>query len=234
MVLTASFVLSPVIGLSCHRPRRDAKHHRQVDASVEASGPHDLAVRLTRVRLCAPKASTASPPNVRDDRETPLLIGHGMAGILPVIWEGDQSRDLRRIGTTGRSGVRAEIVSSEEQLLGHHPTPVSSPPCAQLRTGAGTHTPRLCLRQAAGRLSTHYNDRWLWVPAFAGTTANEATGTSIALDTPAPRFVNPGSGPLPMTAGRIAQRESVPFTRERSKVRSLVRPPELSIKSDTF
>jgi hypothetical protein len=26
--------------------------------------------------------------------------------------------------------------------------------------------------------------------------------------------------------GRIAQRESVPFTRERSKVRSLVRPPE--------
>jgi hypothetical protein len=25
--------------------------------------------------------------------------------------------------------------------------------------------------------------------------------------------------------GRIAQRESVPFTRERSKVRSLVRPP---------
>jgi Domain of unknown function (DUF4365)/HNH endonuclease len=29
--------------------------------------------------------------------------------------------------------------------------------------------------------------------------------------------------------GRIAQRESVPFTRERSKVRSLVRPPELPI-----
>ena len=28
--------------------------------------------------------------------------------------------------------------------------------------------------------------------------------------------------------GRIAQRESVPFTRERSKVRSLVRPPCLS------
>src|SRR3982074_2732624 len=27
--------------------------------------------------------------------------------------------------------------------------------------------------------------------------------------------------------GRIAQRESVPFTRERSKVRSLVRPPRL-------
>jgi hypothetical protein len=29
-----------------------------------------------------------------------------------------------------------------------------------------------------------------------------------------------------LSLGRIAQRESVPFTRERSKVRSLVRPPE--------
>jgi hypothetical protein len=30
-----------------------------------------------------------------------------------------------------------------------------------------------------------------------------------------------------LSFGRIAQRESVPFTRERSKVRSLVRPPRL-------
>jgi hypothetical protein len=34
--------------------------------------------------------------------------------------------------------------------------------------------------------------------------------------------------------GRIAQRESVPFTRERSKVRSLVRPPEPSMKEIRF
>ncbi len=50
MVLTVSFVLSPVIGLSCHRRRRDAKHHRQLDACVEASGPHDFAVRNQRAR----------------------------------------------------------------------------------------------------------------------------------------------------------------------------------------
>jgi hypothetical protein len=43
MVLTASFVLSPVIGLSCHRHRR--KNFRRLDAGVEASGPHDFAVR---------------------------------------------------------------------------------------------------------------------------------------------------------------------------------------------
>jgi hypothetical protein len=33
MVLTVSFALSPVIGLVCHRHRRDAKHHRQLDAN---------------------------------------------------------------------------------------------------------------------------------------------------------------------------------------------------------
>ena len=49
MVLTASFVLSPVIGLSCHRHLADAS--ARLDASVEASGPHGFAVRLTCVRL---------------------------------------------------------------------------------------------------------------------------------------------------------------------------------------
>jgi hypothetical protein len=50
MVLTAYFALSPVIGLFCHRRQRDAKHHRQLDAGVEASGPHDFAVRVSAVR----------------------------------------------------------------------------------------------------------------------------------------------------------------------------------------
>jgi hypothetical protein len=46
------------------------------------------------------------------------------------------------------------------------------------------------------------------------------------LDTRTPCFVNRTLWPSHVAAGRIAQRESVPFTRERSKVRSLVRPPE--------
>jgi hypothetical protein len=45
MVLTACFVLFPVIGLSCHRRQRDAEHHRRLDFSVEKSEPHDFAVR---------------------------------------------------------------------------------------------------------------------------------------------------------------------------------------------
>jgi hypothetical protein len=43
MVLTVSFALSPVIGLCCHR--RWWRNFHQLDAGVEASGPHDFAVR---------------------------------------------------------------------------------------------------------------------------------------------------------------------------------------------
>ena len=54
MVLTVSFVLSPVIGLSCHRrlanggksaPGRADLASARLDAGVEASGPHDFIVR---------------------------------------------------------------------------------------------------------------------------------------------------------------------------------------------
>jgi hypothetical protein len=48
MVLTVSFVLSPVIGLFCHR--RLARLLARLDAGVEASGPHDFAVRIRRSR----------------------------------------------------------------------------------------------------------------------------------------------------------------------------------------
>jgi hypothetical protein len=74
---TAYFALSPVTGLSCHRHRRDAKHHRQLDASVGASGPHDFAVRKVALSSAAQPASIASQPYVRDDRETPLSCGPG-------------------------------------------------------------------------------------------------------------------------------------------------------------
>jgi hypothetical protein len=43
-----------------------------------------------------------------------------MKWILPVIWEGDQPHGLRPINTTGKSGARAEVQSSERQLLRVH------------------------------------------------------------------------------------------------------------------
>ena len=45
---TAYFELSPVIGLFCHRRLADTS--AKLDASVEASGPHDFAVRVSAVR----------------------------------------------------------------------------------------------------------------------------------------------------------------------------------------
>jgi hypothetical protein len=43
----------------------------KLDASVEASGPHDFAVREKRARLARRRVHRI-PPHVRDDRETPL------------------------------------------------------------------------------------------------------------------------------------------------------------------
>src|SRR5256885_6361534 len=68
MVLTVSFVISPVIGLFCHRRLRC----RKLDASVEASGPHDFAVRVSTVRQrclrvhripCPTSVTIAIPPS---------------------------------------------------------------------------------------------------------------------------------------------------------------------------
>src|ERR1700736_6379663 len=60
MVLTVSFVLSPVTGLVCHRHRRNCL--RQLDASVGASGPHDFAVRVSTVRQRAARVHRIPPP----------------------------------------------------------------------------------------------------------------------------------------------------------------------------
>jgi hypothetical protein len=86
------------------RARLGRHAFRELDASVGASGPHDFAVRsqhLSSARLviahrpfdppCDPLARKTLPrpshpaPNVRDDRDTPLLWD-GMRKVLDVIW----------------------------------------------------------------------------------------------------------------------------------------------------
>jgi hypothetical protein len=80
MVLTVSFAISLVIGLDCHHRRRDAKHHRQLDASVEASGPRDFAVRDCAVR----QKRSHRPPHPRPTFVTiakrPFCVGRDGAG----------------------------------------------------------------------------------------------------------------------------------------------------------
>src|SRR6266403_956917 len=74
---TVSFVLSPAIGLFCHRHRRNCFH--RLDTSVEMSGPHDFTVR-SKPRRQRAATSTASRPDVRDVREPPLCVGRDIDG----------------------------------------------------------------------------------------------------------------------------------------------------------
>jgi hypothetical protein len=73
MVLTAYCALSLVTGLSCHHRQRDTKHHRRLDASIGASGPHDFAVRDNAARHASLSRPPHPAPNVRDDAYAPLV-----------------------------------------------------------------------------------------------------------------------------------------------------------------
>ena len=86
MVLTAYSALSLVIGLVCHHHRRDAKHHRQLDASVGASGPHGFAVRKNkRLRQRAPSRPPHPDPTSVTIAKRPFVWA-GMARDMQVIW----------------------------------------------------------------------------------------------------------------------------------------------------
>jgi hypothetical protein len=110
---TTYFVLSPVIGLSCHRHPADMVCPRPVGPTsppldltpasrrqdhttspyaatslVRSLGDRSRAFRqpaLQSRRAQNAAASTASAPRVRDDRDTPLWWG-GMRKVLDVIW----------------------------------------------------------------------------------------------------------------------------------------------------
>ena len=129
VVLTVSFVIFPAIGLSCHRrpadmvmsaPGRADLTSKGLDAGVEASGPHDFAVRQ-RLRSSArflrsltgnpsrdhlaPDAARVHriPSRVRDDRDTPLMWDE-TASDIDLIWvdreaeffcKGDRTAELQ-------------------------------------------------------------------------------------------------------------------------------------------
>jgi hypothetical protein len=92
------FALSPEIGLSCLRHLADLS--AKLDASVEASGPHDLAVRFSAVRRRHIHVHRI-PPRVRDDREPPLKWD-GTSVDKHVIWVGREEEYFRERGWTGQ------------------------------------------------------------------------------------------------------------------------------------
>src|SRR3954449_2083720 len=124
MVLTVSFAISPVIGLVCHR--RLARLSAKLDASVEASGPHDFAVRVQPRSSAVLTSVHRIPSRVRDDRERPLVgrdgairtvfcleykriyfCGWGWTGDLPVghrgLWRGRPCAHSRHVCATKQS-----------------------------------------------------------------------------------------------------------------------------------
>jgi hypothetical protein len=104
MVLTAYFALSPVIGLSCHRHPQN--EFCELDAGVEASGPHDFAVRVSTFRQARCPRPPHPEPDVRDDRDTPLSGPETAAGI-EVIWGAREPEYFSRQGWTGRNSLIA-------------------------------------------------------------------------------------------------------------------------------
>jgi hypothetical protein len=127
MVLTVSFVISPVIGRYVTVAGAIAEAivanvmpaSRHQDHTTSPSASPVFAKRLRRAkapfvfrRLRVHRIS----PNVRDDGQRPSYR-YETAWTLPVIWGNDQSRDLRRINTTGKSVEIEQFVSTEQQLL---------------------------------------------------------------------------------------------------------------------
>jgi hypothetical protein len=77
-------VLSSVIGfLVTVAPKKLAS--RELDASAEASEPHDFAVRKINALVSSTARVHRIPPRVRDDRDTPLRVGRDDDD-RPVIW----------------------------------------------------------------------------------------------------------------------------------------------------
>jgi len=69
-------VLSPGTGFVAPVVGAMRKHHRQLDASTGAPGPHDFTVRIGSFVGAEPRCNPTRPPHpaldVRDGRETPL------------------------------------------------------------------------------------------------------------------------------------------------------------------
>ena len=85
------FVLSPVIGLFVTVAGAMRKHCRQLDISVEMSGPHDFAVRLARDRLSHQSVHRIPRPTFVTTAKRPSF-GHETREAVGVICPSEQRR----------------------------------------------------------------------------------------------------------------------------------------------
>jgi hypothetical protein len=99
MVLTVCFVLSPVIGLCCHRhlvelpPQNLTPASRRQDHTTSPSAASALVFSAACVHRI--------PPRVRDDRDTPLEWGR-TGRVLKVIWVRREAKYFCKWGWTAQ------------------------------------------------------------------------------------------------------------------------------------
>jgi hypothetical protein len=98
--VTVSFVLFPVIGLVV---TVIGGLVRRFNASVEASEPHDFAVRIGTLRPAHFRVHRSPRPTFVTIAKRPFLKGAGRGELVAVICPTAQGKWLRRIGTTGKS-----------------------------------------------------------------------------------------------------------------------------------
>jgi hypothetical protein len=102
MVLTVSFVLFPVIGLFCHRHLADTS--AKLDAGVEASEPHDFAVRGVGALVLSAIRVHRIPPRVDDVAQRPSL-GTGRGELVEMICPTGKAEYFSQEGWTGNSVI---------------------------------------------------------------------------------------------------------------------------------
>jgi hypothetical protein len=116
MALTASFALSLVSRACCHHRLQD---HR-LTSLISASGyqDHTTSPSAPQVRSSAHRKRPSHPaPNVRDDRDTPLLKRGGTLRKVPLIWGRAQLHRAATHWHDGQISRHDENLSSDEQLL---------------------------------------------------------------------------------------------------------------------
>jgi hypothetical protein len=74
---------------------------QELDASVEASGPHDFAVRKVTLSSGAPPHVHRIPSYVRDDRETPLVEERD-DWVVKMIWTKNEAEYFCKQDWTGQ------------------------------------------------------------------------------------------------------------------------------------
>jgi hypothetical protein len=114
MVLTAYSVLSPAIGRFCHR------HWRKVNSAnlMPASRHQDDTASPSAINAfvpCVTRVHRIPRPTCRDDRDTPLFIGHGMTPLYCCFYQ-MKKRKIFRLGT-GQAGKSVAAASWFETVL---------------------------------------------------------------------------------------------------------------------